>query len=291
VIAITLLGTGSPLPDPHRAGPSTLVSAAGEHYLVDAGRGALMRLAAAGVPVGQLTAVLVTHLHSDHLTDLNDVITTHWISTFQPTPLHVVGPPGTRRVVDHLLAALEPDIGYRLAHHADLTEGPIVEVTELTELSEADGFRARAGAAVAITAAPTDHRPVEPSVAFRLEHAGASVVLAGDTVPCASLDALATGAGALVHTVIRKDVIGAIPIQRLQDTLDYHSSPEEAGGTATRAGVGTLVLTHYVPAFPPGDDDQRAAWHALAAAHFTGRIEVGDDLHRIEIHPDRPIGA
>lgn len=285
MITVTLLGTGSPLPDAHRAGPSTLVSAAGEHYLVDAGRGALMRLAAAGVPVAQLTAVLVTHLHSDHITDLDDVITTHWISTFEPTPLHVVGPPGTQHVVDHLLAALEPDIGYHLAHHADLTERPLVDVTEVTELTASDAFRARDGAAVAITAAPTDHRPVEPSIAFRLAHDGASVVLAGDTVPCDSLDALAAGAGALVHTVIRKDVIGAIPIQRLQDTLDYHSSPEEAAGTATRAGVGTLVLTHYVPAFAPGDDDQRGAWRALAAAHFAGRIEVGDDLHRIEIRP------
>lgn len=288
MISVTLLGTGSPLPDPHRAGPATLVQAAGEHYLVDAGRGVLMRLAAAGVPVGQLTAVLLTHLHSDHLTDLNDVVTSHWISTFEPTPLRVVGPPGTARVVDHLLAALEPDIGYRLAHHDDLTAAPLVEVTELTQ---SDGFTVHEGATVRIVAAPTDHRPVEPSVAFRFEHAGASVVTAGDTVPCPTLDALCAGAGGLVHTVIRKDVISAIPIPRLQDTLDYHSSPEEAGDTAARAGVGTLILTHYVPAFPPTADDQRDAWRALAAARFTGRVEVGDDLHRIEIHPDRPPGA
>lgn len=285
MITITLLGTGSPLPDAHRAGPCTLVQAAGEHYLVDAGRGALMRLTAAGVPANQLTAVLVTHLHSDHLTDLNDVITTHWISTFQQTTLRIVGPPGTRQVVDHLLAALEPDVGYRLAHHADLTAPPQVEVTELTA---SDGFTVHPDASVQLRAAPTDHRPVEPSVAYRFDHVGASVVVAGDTVPCAGLDALAAGAGALVHTVIRKDVIAQIPIPRLQDTLDYHSSPEEAAATAARAGVAVLVLTHYVPAFPSGADDQRAVWHDLAAAHFAGRIEVGDDLHRIEIPPPDP---
>ena len=80
-IDVTLLGTGSPLPDPNRAGPATLIQAGGEHYLVDAGRGVLMRLTAAGVPANQLTALLITHLHSDHITDLNDVITSQWIST------------------------------------------------------------------------------------------------------------------------------------------------------------------------------------------------------------------
>ncbi len=83
-LAVTLLGTGSPLPDPNRAGPSTLVSAGDEHYLVDAGRGVLMRMAAAGVGAPNLCAVLLTHLHSDHITDLNDIITTRWVMTFEP---------------------------------------------------------------------------------------------------------------------------------------------------------------------------------------------------------------
>jgi ribonuclease Z len=92
---------------------------------------------------------------------------------------------------------------------------------------------------------------------------------------------LCAGADALVHTAIRKDVIATIPLQRMKDTLDYHSSPEEAAATAARAGVGTLVLTHYVPAIPTGDpgDD----WRALAAAHFDGRIELGDDLYQVVI--------
>ena len=106
------------------------------------------------------------------------------------------------------------------------------------------------------------------------------VVVAGDTVPCPGLDHLCAGADAVVHTVLRKDIIGGIAIQRLQDTLDYHSSPEEAASTAARAGIATLVMTHYVPAFPSGGGDD---WVALAATRFDGRIEVGDDLHRVEI--------
>jgi ribonuclease Z len=275
-IDITLLGTGGPIPDANRAGPATLISAGGEHVLVDAGRGVMMRLAAAGVGPLQLSAVLVTHLHSDHITDLGDVITTRWIMSLEPEPpaLRIVGPVGTAQVVDHVLASLEPDIAYRLAHHDDLQRPPAVEVIEVSS-GPID-----LGTAMTITAGPTDHRPVEPSVGYRFDVGAAGVVVAGDTVPCAGLDELCAGANALVHTVIRKDVIANIPIPRMQDTLDYHSSPEEAAQTAARAGLDVLVLTHYVPAFPSGGGDD---WRELAAAHFTGRIELGDDLHRITV--------
>ncbi len=287
-LTVTLLGTGSPMPDPNRAGPATLISAGegetAEHYLVDAGRGVLMRLAAAGLGAPNLTAVLITHLHSDHITDLNDVITTRWVMTFTETPLTIVGPVGTQKVVDHILASLEPDIDYRIAHHQDLDHQPPVTVIEVTEgpVELPDGQ----GGAVTITCGQTDHKPVEPSVGFRFDlvdekSGGAGVVVAGDTVPCEGLDALCVGADALVHTVIRKDIIANVPMQRMQDTLDYHSSPAEAAQTAAKADLATLILTHYVPAMPfSGTEDD---WRALAAEHFNGTIEIGDDLHRVVI--------
>lgn len=271
---ITLLGTGSPLVDPNRAGPSTLVTAGGQIFLVDCGRGVLMRAAAAGVGAAGVTALLLTHLHSDHITDLSDVITTRWVTTIGPNPLPIIGPPGTKQVVEATLAALAPDISYRIGHHADITEPPRLEVHEFTDGQVWDS------AGVRITAAPTDHRPVEPTLAFRITHGDESVVLAGDTVPCATLDELARGANMLVHTVIRKDLVALMPAQRIRDILDYHSSVEQAATTAARAGVGTLVLTHYVPPLVPGQEDQ---WRALAAAEFHGRIELGDDLLRVSV--------
>ncbi|MDV3128278.1 ribonuclease Z [Mycobacterium sp. 21AC1] len=286
MIEVTLLGTGSPIPDPNRAGPSTLVRAGNQTFLVDAGRGVLQRAAAIGVSANALTALLLTHLHSDHIADLGDVIISRWVSTFTPDapPLPIIGPPGTAAVVDATLKAFGFDIGYRIAHHADLTAPPPVEVHEYTDgvVWDDDG--------VHIRVAPTDHRPVAPTIGFRVEHAGASVVLAGDSVPCASLDALAAGAGALVHTVIRKDLIEALPQQRIRDICDYHSSVGEAAATATRAGVGILILTHYVPGIAPGTEDQ---WRALAAAEFERQIELGDDLLRVEVHPgvcNKPTG-
>jgi ribonuclease Z len=278
VIEIVLLGTGSPIPDPLRAGPATLIRAGGQTFLVDCGRGVLQRAAAIGVGPNALTALLLTHLHSDHIADLGDVLITRWVSTFmpEPPPLPIIGPPGTATVVEATLAAFGADIGYRIAHHADLTRPPAVDVREYTEGTVWDRDD------VQIQTAPTDHRPVTPTIGFRVHHDSASVVLAGDTVPCDSLDKLAAGADALVHTVIRKDLIEALPAQRIRDICDYHSSVEEAACTAERAGVGTLVLTHCVPAVAPGQEDD---WRARAASRFNGRIELGPDLHRVKV-PD-----
>ncbi|VBA56476.1 Ribonuclease BN [Mycobacterium attenuatum] len=277
MIEITLLGTGSPIPDPNRAGPATLVRADGQVFLIDCGRGVLQRAAAVGVGAAGLSALLLTHLHSDHIAELGDVIITNWVTNFAPAPppLQIIGPPGTAEVVAATLQAFGHDIGYRIAHHADLDAPPPVEVHEYTDgtVWDCEG--------VTIRVAPTDHRPVAPTIGFRIESGGASVVLAGDTVPCAGLDELAAGADALVHTVIRKDILANVPQQRVKDVCDYHSSVQEAAATARRAGVGTLVMTHYVPALMAGQEEQ---WRALAATEFSGTIELGDDLHRVEVH-------
>ena len=282
MIDVTLLGTGSPIPDPHRAGPSTLVQAGDENYLVDAGRGVLMRLAGAGCAPTMLTAVLLTHLHSDHITDLNDVITSSWaLNMDDPKPLRVVGPEGTKETVARILHFLDLDIGYRLAHHDDLNEPPKVEVTEITKGS------LDLSTTVSISTAPTDHRPVDPTIAFRFDYQESSVVVAGDTIPCTDLDQLCNGAKALVHTAIRKDIIETLPLQRAKDILNYHSSVEEAAETAQRAGMETLILTHYVPGIPPAENEFHELvvqqWRDRAAENFSGKIEIGDDLLKISL--------
>jgi ribonuclease Z len=266
---VILLGTGSPLPNPHRAGPSTLVQAGNARFLVDCGRGVVMRLAAAGVLPGMLSAVLLTHLHSDHVTDLNDVITTRWAMSPVPLPLRIIGPVGTKRLVDATLAMLADDIGWRLAHHDDLHDAPEVHVEEF------DAGQVWADDRIRIVAAPTDHRPVHPTLGYRFEADDSAVVIAGDTIPCAGLDALCEAADMYVQTVVRRDLIESIPSARLQDVLDYHSTVEQAGDTAQRAGVGVLVLTHMVPPVAPGAESQ---WSDLAATTFSGRVLVGEDL-------------
>jgi ribonuclease Z len=131
-----------------------------------------------------------------------------------------------------------------------------------------------------VTAAPTDHAPVRPTVGFRIDDGQASVVVAGDTIPCDGLDALCAGADMLVHTVVRRDLIEPLGLARLTDVLDYHSSVEDAARTAARTGVGTLVLTHLVPAPAPGSESE---WEALARNHFEGTVVVAQDLTTLEV--------
>ncbi len=274
---VVLLGTGSPMPDPNRAGPATLLKAGEgglEQVLVDTGRGCVMRMAAAGSLPGLLQGVLITHLHSDHLTDFSDIVTTHWIMSQQPTPLKVWGPPGLQRYVDYMMKALEPDVGYRIGHHDDLTWEPIVEVTEV---SPGDTFTL---GTMSVSMHQTMHAPVEPTIGFRVEREGKVVALAGDTIPCAGLDELTTDADVYVQTVIRDDLVKLVPVQRLQDILDYHSSVEQAAQTAANNGVTTLLMTHYVPAPQPEQYDE---WIAIAAEHFDGEIVMGDDLTTVTV--------
>ena len=182
---VIILGSGSPLPDPCRAGPSTIVRTSSGDLLFDCGRGVLLRAAAAATSAAALRAVLLTHLHSDHLTDLNDVITSRWITSFAPSPLRVLGPDGTAAVVAGIEAMLAHDVAYRLAHHEGLTWEPS------TEVAEVDAGEVLVDGAVRVTAARSSHAPVHRSLAYRVDDGATSVVIAGDTVPCEGLDGCA----------------------------------------------------------------------------------------------------
>ncbi len=266
---VITLGTGTPMPHPQRAGPSALVKAGAANILVDCGRAVVMRLAGAGAPPQALSAVLITHMHSDHISDLNDIVTTHWIMNPSPRPLRIYGPTGLRTVVDAMMAMLGPDIAYRIAHHDDLDASPDLDVVELTpgDRFEIDGC--------AVVACETDHAPATPSLGYRIEHEGAIAAMAGDTIPCRGLDELCRNADVYVQAIVRDDIVRRIPSKRLNDILDYHCTPEQAARVAARAGVKTLMATHFVPPLVAGREEE---WRALIRPHFDGEIILADDL-------------
>lgn len=266
---VVLLGTGSPLPDPNRAGPATLVRAAGRNFLFDCGRAVVMRLAGAFTPLPMVERLLLTHLHSDHAWALNDLLTSRWVSQMADAPLPITGPVGTRHFVERTLASMDLDVGYRLSHHDDLNWEPSTVVQEV-----GDGVVFDDGT-VRITSALTDHGVVKPAIGYRIEAEGKVVVIGGDTVPCEGLRTLCQGADVYVQTVLRPSLVKLVPMQRFQDILDYHSTVEDAGNTAAAAGVKTLVLTHMVPPVAPGTEQE---WIDEAAAVFGGTVVLGQDL-------------
>jgi ribonuclease Z len=233
-----------------------------------------MRAAAANSSASAFRALFLTHLHSDHITDLNDIFTMRWVMSLVPNPLVVFGPVGTAALLLATEAMLEPDIGYRLAHHDDLNWRPSSIVTEVDRgvVFEHDSVR--------VTAALSDHSPVAPTITFRIDEGESSAVIAGDTVPCQGLDELSNGADVLVHTVVRRDLIEQFGVPRLTDVLDYHSSVQDAAHTAARNGVRTLVLTHLVPSPMPGTEQE---WIDQATVHFDGEVIMATDLLTLDL--------
>jgi ribonuclease Z len=278
-VRLTLLGTGGPRPDPRRHGPAVAVSIGGERLLFDAGRGVVSQLAAAGVPVAAVNPVFLTHHHYDHIGDLADVMLTSWISG-RRRPLRVYGPEGTRDIVDALVERVYArDITWRSKGESYIGSWAPVEVTEVAAGLACDGGGWRVFAEV-----------VEHGQAFRipdfswvplgyrLECAGKVVAISGDTVECDGLDRLARGADVLVQCCYLADC--EIVDDRTRHMARFiHTSSSRAGAVAARAGVKTLVLTHF-RAKPDAllrevEKDVRAA--------FAGRLVLGEDLMEIDV--------
>lgn len=287
---VFMCGSGSPMPDPARAGPCVGVIA-GSHVMVfDTGSGGARRLARMGFPVGRLESVYLTHLHSDHIDGLGELLLQAWITGERSSPLPVAGPQGVDEVVNGFNAAYRIDSTYRTAHHGARIANPLgfggtavvipdpVGQTRARVIFEGDGAK--------VTVISVKHAPVAPAFGYRIDYKGRSVVLSGDTVYSPELVAAASGADVLFHEALRPSMVltmGEAAANRGQnnlakvmgDILDYHASPEDAARAARDAGVRQLVLYHIVPPLP--SSLLNAAFLGDAPKTFPGPITVAED--------------
>src|SRR4051794_41168947 len=91
-LKVILLGTGAGPPvNLQQFGASTLIEAGGVRLLFDCGRGATLRLAQVGVPIGSISRLFLTHLHSDHVIQIPDLLLTGWVGGGRRIPLEVWG--------------------------------------------------------------------------------------------------------------------------------------------------------------------------------------------------------
>ena len=268
---VVLTGTGVPVPDPERAGAGTLVELDGVRLQVDAGRGTVMRLTGSMTPVADLDAVLLTHHHSDHLTGLADLVLTRWIAGAHRTT--IVAPEGPTAVfAAGVLDQWHDDVAVRIAH-ADHDGPPAVDVVAFA--APATPVEVWRAGAVTVTAVAVHHEPVLPAVAYRIDGPSGSVVVSGDTVVCAEVEALAAGADVLVHEVRLRSFAEAVVGTHYEAIAAYHADAVDLGAAAERAGVGRLVLTHFIP--PPTDGYQPFV-DEVRRGGFTGELVAGPDL-------------
>jgi len=275
---VVITGTGVPHLAPGRAGPGVLVRHGETALQFDAGRATALRLCEAGTQPQALSALFITHHHSDHLTGLVDVIFARWLQTHdRHVPLPIVAPSGpATRFLERMLDPWQDDIDVRI-EHAGHPHRPDPVVT---------AFEASAGPVevwrqgdVRVLACTVHHEPVVPAVAYRVETPDGAVVISGDTIACEEVQKLAQGADVLVHEAFRRALI-APAIERmphLATIAAYHADTAEIGPLATKAGVRTLVLTHLIPA-PTNEKQKQGFADDVRAGGYDGELIVADDL-------------
>ena len=279
--SLTITGTGCPIPDADRAGPGVLVRHDDLTLQFDVGRSTVQRLTGAGVRIPDLTAVFVTHHHSDHLTGLADVVLTHWVmDRFDDSPaLPVIAPIGPAATfVSSVLDGWEADIEVR-RDHAKRTTAPEID---LIAFPIPDGLVEvwRSGD-VAVSAGQVRHEPCPNSVGYRVDTPDGSVAITGDTRVCDEVALLADGVDVLVYEAMRFDAINSLPANRRYIT-DYHADTRLIGAQAAELGVPTLILTHLIP--PPADEESKQHFaDEVRSGGYEGELIVADDLYTTSV--------
>jgi ribonuclease Z len=279
---VTLLGTGVPIPSPDRFGPCTLVEAGDQKFLVDAGRGATIRLYQLNIPIGRIDVQLLTHYHSDHTSGVPDVWLTGWLESYfgaRKTPYRVIGPPGALDLIENLERAYALDIRIRVADEKLPLAGIATEVTEFHgdgPIYEKNG--------VTVIAFEVDHGDViKPCYGYRFEYGGRAAVLSSDTRYNENVIKYGRGADLLVHEVAmaRPELMKEAYVQRI---IGHHTTPYDCGRVFAQTRPKLAAYTHVVQLAsrtvpPPSIEEMMAE----TRRSYDGPVVMGEDLMSFEI--------
>lgn len=283
---VILIGTGSPLADPTRAGPSTAIVAGGKLYIVDSGGGSVRKMGELGIAPAQVQAAFLTHFHSDHIDGLGELMLQRWAGGAHKTPLPVYGPDGVEHIIEGLNMVYAQDKDYRIAHHGEAIVPPSgfggiampFNINKTSTVFEDGELR--------VSMFKVTHDPVHPAIGYRFQYKNRAISLTGDTSADENLSIKLSGSDIIISEALNPDMVGVMETAAreadikniakiMKDIPDYHMSPEEAAKTAQDAGVELLVLTHIVPSLP-----NKALYKYFlgnAPSEFEGDIVIGED--------------
>ncbi|HSG56565.1 MAG TPA: MBL fold metallo-hydrolase, partial [Paracoccaceae bacterium] len=289
---ITLGTRAGPLASPTRSQPANLLVAGDTNILVDVGDGTSGRLAALNLPTARVSAIFISHLHWDHTGGLAAILGLR-AQTNSPPRLRIYGPPGTAELVAGLIASMVPGAtaGYGVAGAAPTDVTTLAEVIELR-----DNDRLQY-AGMTVSARNNTHYSFSPdsdlagrfeSLSFRFDLPGRSIVYTGDTGPSAAVEELAQGADLLVAEMM--DVADTIANVRRNNPAmpdqariamerhlsDHHLLPVDVGQLASRAGVGGVVVTHFIGR--ERGDPAHFEYLREIAEHYDGPVVIANDL-------------
>lgn len=278
---VTITGSGTPFLAAGRAGAGVLVRHDSATIQIDAGRATVLRIAEAGVDLTELSAVLLTHHHSDHMLGMTDLVLTRWTihgrQGCAPLPIYCpIGP--AIDYLEHLFEYLEPDVqsrigvsGYPIRPEPDVTgfEPSADDPVNVTTIGEID-----------VDAIAVDHGDLAPAVAYRLTTPDGVVVISGDTTICPQVETLAANADILVHEAFSSDLLHAAgqPASRIENLAHHHADARDVGELASRLDVPELVITHMVPS-PQTPQTVAAFENAIRDGGYGGKLTISDDLY------------
>jgi len=254
-LRVVVCGSASPLGnDPDRAQACIAVVTPEHLFLFDVGAGSPQKIQAAQLPINRLTAVFLTHFHSDHIAALPDVNLNSRVLG-RTGHLQVLGPTGVDKVVAGFNLAYQLDTDYRIAHHGTDLMPRVGAELEATEIKPGIVWK---DDKITVSAFLVDHSPISPALGYRVDYGDRSVVISGDTIAVASLFEAAAKADLLFHDALSPSVIrifidsakkaGRDRIARImQDVTDYHADITALESMSQSAGVKQLVLYHLVP--------------------------------------------
>lgn len=245
---LTVLGSGTLLPDDDRRSAAHLLEAGGRAFLLDCGSGTVHGLDRHGVAWGELDGVVLSHYHTDHIGDLAPLLFAlkHGVRPPRTEPFTLAGPPGLREVLDGMERAF-----------GDHVRDPGFEL-EVRELGRSGCLEPAEGLSLRLQ--PTPH--TERSVAQRWEGDGWSVAYSGDTGPDPGLEAFFAGADLLVCECGVDD----------DSKVETHLSPRELAALARRTEPALLITTHVYPPLVPERIPEM-----LRDAGYRGRVVAGAD--------------